>query len=153
MRKTKLNPEVQQKICDALRAGNTRRASCTYVGIAEQTFYNWISRGEKPELRKDGQPKKSEEPFIEFLEAVTRAESECEVWHVANIKKQASGDWRASVEWLKRRKRDDWSEKQVTSNTTLNVDYSQLSDEQLLRIRNGESVESVVLPTAGSGRN
>lgn len=151
MRKTKLNPEVQRKICDALRAGNTRRASAQYVGIDERTFYNWMSRGENPELRRDGEPKKSEEPFIQFFQAVTRAESECEVWHVANLKKHAADDWRASVEWLKRRKRDDWSEKQYQSNTTLNIDYSQLTDEQLLRIRNGESVEDVIRATAGGG--
>ncbi len=118
MRKTKLNPEVQQKICDALRAGNTRRASAAYIGIDHSTFYNWMNRGENPELKKDGDPKKSELPFIDFFDAVTRAESECEVWHVANIKKQASGDWRASVEWLKRRKRDDWSEQQRIDHTT-----------------------------------
>ena len=111
-RPTKLNSEVQNRICDALRAGNTRRVSAIYGGIGERTFYDWIERGDNPKLKKDGTPYKDDEPFVQFSQAVTRAEAECEVWHVANVKKQASGDWRASIEWLKRRKPKDWTEKQ-----------------------------------------
>lgn len=118
MRKTALTPDVQKRICDALRAGNTRRAAALYGGIAESTFYLWMTRGKDPRMTKKGEPYKEDVPFMEFMEAVTRAEADCEVWHVANIKKQAEGDWRASVEWLKRRRRDDWSEQHRIDHTT-----------------------------------
>ena len=105
-RSSKLNIEVQNRICDALRAGNTRKVAAMYGRVGETTFYRWMDEGKNATKGKKR----------EFWEAVTRAEAECEVWHVANIKKQASGDWRASVEWLKRRKPEDWSEKRVVDN-------------------------------------
>jgi hypothetical protein len=121
MRKTDLTPEVQERICSALRAGNTRRASAIYGGVSETTFYRWMQEGE---AAKRGAKR-------EFREAVIRAEAECEVWHVANLKRQADGDWRASVEWLKRRRRDEWSERidSVTDNTTrIIVEYMDGTD-------------------------
>ena len=90
-----------------------------------------------------GEKAKSGE-FFEFLDQVTRAESECEVAYVAVIKKAATGydtvttrtkrwrekvgdqfvqmeesvttvgrefDWKAAESWLKRRRKEDWSER------------------------------------------
>ena len=111
-RKTKLNPDVQKRICDALQKGNTRRVACLVGGVDESTFYNWINRGQEPQVKKDGEPYASELPFVEFFKAVTRAEAECESFHVENLLNHAKDDWRASIEWLKRRKKEDWSDKQ-----------------------------------------
>ncbi len=107
-RHTKLNSEVQKRICDALKAGNTRRISAIYGGIDEKTFYNWMNIGQNPRYTRKGEVYKDDDIFVQFFQSVTRAEADCEVWHVANVKKQASGDWRASVEWLRRRKPADW---------------------------------------------
>lgn len=101
-RKSKLTKEVQNTICQALKAGNTRRASALYAGISETTFYDWLKKGEE---KKRGL-------FPEFLEAVTRAENECEIFHVAILKKHAEKDWRASIAWLERRRVDDWGKKE-----------------------------------------
>ena len=38
----KYNEDVVQRITQALRAGNTRRASCAYAGISEDTFAVWL---------------------------------------------------------------------------------------------------------------
>jgi len=128
-RKTKLNSEVQKKICDALRAGNTRRASAVYAGITHATFYNWINTGENPRIKKDGESYKEDKPFIDFFDAVTRAEAECEVYHVANLKRHADTDWRASVEWLKRRKPQEWSERHhLETNGTQRIIVEYASD-------------------------
>lgn len=149
-RKTKFTPEACEKIVNALRVGNTRRASALGAGISEALFYEWLKKGGKA---KSGE-------FLEFLEAVTRAEAECEIQNVAILKKAAAGyksrivttktkshteivrkadgepltdaegnpktvvvavtettiresdefDWRAALEWLKRRNPADWSE-------------------------------------------
>lgn len=161
----KFTPEAKKKILDALRVGNTRRASAGAAGISKSLFYEWIQKGEKA---KSGE-------FLDFLDAVTRAEAECEVQNVAILKKAASGwdtkatrtktksyqeiylkddgtpvlgedgkplrkivtetetvttegrefDWRASLEWLKRRKRADWGD---------SLDIRTLDDETLLRL-------------------
>lgn len=149
MRKTDLTPEVQKRICDALKAGNTRRASAIYGGIAERTFYNWMERGTNPRMTKEANPYKEDEPYVQFVQAVTRAEAECEVWHVANIKKQADHDWRASVEWLKRRKSEDWTEKSTTTNNNVNIDLNDCTDDELRRIAAGEDIIAVLASTRG----
>ena len=74
---TKLNPKTQKKICDALRAGNTRTASAAYAGITLATFCAWMDKGRKA---KSG-------IHLDFLEAVQKAEADAEVRHVAIITK------------------------------------------------------------------
>lgn len=100
MRKTDLTPAVQARICEALKAGNTRRASALFGGVSESTFYRWMQEGEAA----------TRGAKREFWEAVTHAEAVCEVGYVAVIKKHSADDWRAAIEWLKRRRPEDWSE-------------------------------------------
>ncbi|HXF72327.1 MAG TPA: hypothetical protein VNO79_06935 [Actinomycetota bacterium] len=46
-RPTKLSPEVQARICQAIRAGNYRETAARYAGIGISTFYAWLQRGER----------------------------------------------------------------------------------------------------------
>lgn len=82
-----------------------------YGGISEATFGEWLRRGTNPTYTRGGKLKAGEDVFVAFVAAVTQAEADCEVWHVANVKRHATDDWRASIEWLKRRRRDEWSER------------------------------------------
>ena len=52
MARSKLNPETQTKITQALRAGNYRKAACRHAGIGESTLYRWLEQGER--CRRDG---------------------------------------------------------------------------------------------------
>ncbi len=98
----------QRAILDALKMGNTRRASAAYAGIATSTFYLWMKENRT------------------FSDAVTHAEAIAEVGHVGVLAKSAiSGDWRASLEWLKRRRRIEWGD---------TLDIRKLDDETLLRL-------------------
>jgi len=91
---SKYTPERVERIINALRAGNTRGAACHYGGIDHDTLLNWTKR------------------YSEFSEAVSRAEGDAEVAHVANIAKASrEGDWRASAWWLERRRHEDWGRK------------------------------------------
>lgn len=149
-RTTKLTKEVQERICTALRAGNTRLTAAQWGGISEATFYNWLDKGRNPETTTRGKIKAAFQPFLEFLEAVTRAETEAQVRNVAVLQKAASGhqhektttktvkkvvgttddgkpimatettttssrwteyDWRAALEWLKRRDPKQWGDR------------------------------------------
>ena len=92
-RPTKYDDERAKKICDLLRAGNTRKTSAEAGGIDFQTFLNW------------------EKGNSVFSTIVTRAEAEAEALHVTTIMKAArEGDWRASESWLKRRRRSEWGD-------------------------------------------
>lgn len=97
-RNSKLTPEITEKICDALRAGNTQKAACQYVGISERTFFNWINRGEA-----------DEEPYLQFVQDIKSAEGAAIVGFVSVIAKAASnGQWQAAAWYLERKYPDEW---------------------------------------------
>jgi transposase-like protein len=89
-RPTKRTPEREQRLLQAIRAGNTRRAACAYAGISDETLANWSRRS------------------LDFLESLTRAEAESEVALVATIRQAAQQDWRAAAHLLERRWPDTW---------------------------------------------
>lgn len=90
-RPTKRTPEREQRLLEALRAGNTRKAACHYAGIGEETFARWLRIGD-------------------FGDSVKKAEADAEVRHVANIARAAQeGTWQASAWWLERRRSDDYA--------------------------------------------
>ena len=94
-RKTKRTPEVEKRILDALRVGATREDAFGAAGISERTFYEWM------------------EQFPQFSQSVVHAESACAVRMSARIYQEATaekGDWKAALEYLKRRRRAEWGD-------------------------------------------
>ncbi len=100
-RRTKLTPDTKEDIVKALKAGNSRRDSALYAGIAESTFYGWMERG------RAGEPL-----YMEFLEAVEKAEAQSVVRNVAIIQRAAEETWQAAAWWLERKRPDDWGRRQ-----------------------------------------
>ena len=100
-RPSKLTPEVQERICNAIRAGNYYEASCAYAGVDYTTFRLWMQKGEKAKSGK----------FFDFFDAVTKAQADAEVFLVANWKKHVPEDWRAAKEMLARRFPERWGPK------------------------------------------
>ena len=126
MRKSKLTPERQSKIVEAIQVGNYKHVAAEYAGIGESTFYSWLERGE---LEKE-QGKTT--IYTEFMEAVKKAEAASEVANIALIKKAAPTNWQAAA-WLEERKhwqrwgREDKQQVEVTNKT----DLKELTDEEL----------------------
>ncbi|HYW87230.1 MAG TPA: hypothetical protein VFB50_05645 [Chloroflexota bacterium] len=90
-RPSKRTPEVERRLLDALRAGNTRPHAARYAGIHEDTIVNWMRRSSA------------------FSAAVEKAEADAITRHVANIAKAANdGQWTASAWWLERRYPNDY---------------------------------------------
>ena len=80
------NPEREQRLLDALRAGNTIQHACRYAGVSDESFARWQRRS------------------VDFVEKLKKAEADAIVRHVANIAKAAAdGQWQASAWWLERR--------------------------------------------------
>jgi hypothetical protein len=97
----------QEKVVQALKAGNTRRAAAGYAGIHLDTFYEWLKN-----------PK--------FSDSVMEAESAAEVMCATTIVNAArNGDWRAADKWLSKRRRDDWADE---------INVRDLSIDQLLAL-------------------
>ncbi len=92
-RPSKRTPEVEKRIMDALAAGASRKTAAEYGGIDEVTLIRWMQR------------------FENFASAVIRAETQCEVSAIISLRQGwMAGDWRAGLEWLKRRRPKEWGD-------------------------------------------
>ena len=97
-RPCKLTPEVQEKICRAIRAGNYAYVAAEYAGIGASTYHRWMQQGEQ----------ETSGPFREFRDAVKNAESEAEVRAVAIIQKHMERNWQAAMTYLERKHPQRW---------------------------------------------
>lgn len=104
-RKSKLTEERQARLCEALRAGNTRAAAADYAGIGERTLYRWISRAED----------EGEGPYWLLWQDIKKAEAAAEVRNVAIIQQAAKKSWQAAAWWLERRRPGRWALRQPES--------------------------------------
>ena len=101
-RRSKLTDALRDRVCDALRCGNTRKVAATLGGIDQVTFYAYLKKGEE----------QSHGIYREFLNAVARAEAECAEKMLKAITSAMPTDWRAAAFWLERRMREDFGPKQ-----------------------------------------
>lgn len=121
-RKTKLTPEVQQAIIDALKTGSYVEDAAAYVGITATTLWNWMDRGNKERNRlaafPDTEPDTTEVAFLEFLEAVETARAAAHLRAVAQIQKAAAdGTWQAAAWYLERSAPKKWGRRDTTEVT------------------------------------
>lgn len=140
-RPTKLNPQLQGKIVKLLKTGATVADTCQHIGIHRDTFYDWLKRGEagEPEysafsdavtrafaaakvtaigaLRNAMTPYTQKARTVETMTEtkLTRKGEPYEYTkrHESETVTTFAGDWRAAVEYLKRRFPDEWSEKRI----------------------------------------
>lgn len=101
-RPTKLTPEVQAKVVEALRLGAPRKLAAEYAGIAYDTLREWC-------LRRG--------PFyVAFAGALKEAESKGSVAALAKIQKAATdGQWQAAAWLLERRDPENFGRRQVVA--------------------------------------
>jgi transposase len=93
-RPTKLTPEVQDKLVNAIKVGATYEHAADYAGIDYSTLRRWIEKGQKA---KSG-------PFCELCDAIKRAEGGAVVWWSTQIDLAAKeGNWQAAAWKLERR--------------------------------------------------
>lgn len=95
--KTDLTPDVERRICAALRAGNYRETAAAAGGVSGRSLRRWCERGET-----------GEEPFASFLSAVTKAEAKAERLLLRSIRKGVDG-WQSRAWILERRWPSRWS--------------------------------------------
>ncbi len=93
-RPSKLTPEIQEKIVQALSIGNYRKDAAEYAGIDAATLRRWLLRGAR---EKDS-------AYADFRTAVLEAESRAKITAIGCITKaMRNGDWRAAAYWLERK--------------------------------------------------
>ena len=104
-RPTKCTPELIKRAESLMAEGHYAVTVARHLGIGTSTWYDWMNWADDPE---------KDDIYSEFSEAVTRGETKAELDAVTALRDAAIGknaDWRANLEYLKRRFRDRWSEK------------------------------------------
>ncbi|SIS88550.1 hypothetical protein [Alicyclobacillus vulcanalis] len=100
-RPTKLTPELQKKICDAIRAGAYIETAAAYAGVNKTTLYDWLRRGARS---KSG-------IYREFSDAIEKALAEAEMRDLLIIGKAAEENWQAAAWRLERKFPERWGRK------------------------------------------
>lgn len=102
-RPTKLTPEVQQRIVQAIQMGATYELACKYGGVSYDAFNEWRNKGDAA----------STGVYRQFCDAINDAEGKAAVSWLAKIEKAATdGAWQAAAWKLERRYPHDYG-KQV----------------------------------------
>jgi transposase len=99
-RPSKLTPEIEKKICDFIKAGNTPETAALISGISRATFFNWMKKGREAKRKNQ---------FLDFLDSIKKAEKYSEAWHVQNIRNASEDKWQASAWFLERRYPGTWA--------------------------------------------
>jgi len=111
-RPTKLTPDLQDELVRVLRVGNYAETACAYVGLNKTTFYDWMKRGARAQdkLKKDPDAEipHGEEIYIEFSNAIKKAEADAEARDVLIIGKAAESQWQAAAWRLERKFPEKW---------------------------------------------
>lgn len=139
-RKSKLTPALQQEIVDNLTLGVTVQKTCALVGITEETFYQYVKRfPEFSEATTRARASADRAAVVAIRTALATTKTnihETTTFEETRLRwvNQPDGtreqqpytyrkttstvkvvdnppDWRAGVEYLKRRDRDNWSDK------------------------------------------
>ncbi len=119
-RRKKLTPELIDKLVEAISIGCTDKHACEYVGIAVSTFYAWKENG-----RNEKEP-----IYIEFLEAIQKANARNVIANLAVIQRAAKEkQWQAAA-WLLERRHGMTRTPEAVVETNINI--GQINIQQLL---------------------
>lgn len=98
---SKFTESMATTIIESVANGNYTTVAAQAAGIHPTTLANWREKGEA-DLEQG-----VESDFASFVERLTRAIAEAETVAVDAIRSAFSDDWRAAMEFLKRKKRTD----------------------------------------------
>ena len=122
-RPTKLTPEVQRKICDAVSGGNFRNVAARWAGVPLSTFWHWCQQGK---AATKGRKR-------EFWEALLEAEKAAEIRAVALIMKAAQDDAKHAQWWLERKHHKRWGRKDLHK-VTITSERMKEERERMLKL-------------------
>jgi hypothetical protein len=133
-RTPKLTPAVQARIVELVAAGNYFAVACRAAGISQETGNEWMARGEGRHHDR-GDP---DGRHARFARSVREAEAEAERYAVEALRNGFDKDFRAAVEYLKRKHPDRWREQTTVEQTGVQrheLDLSGLSVEEKRQLR------------------
>lgn len=103
-RPTKLTKARHDAIVKAIEQGNFAQVAAAANSITEQTYYNWLNRGQV-DIEAG-----TSSIYARFFEAVKEAEAQAEIRQMAEL--QRDDKWQRRAWWLERRFPKRWGQKQ-----------------------------------------
>lgn len=100
-RPSKLTPELQARIVQAINGGNFRCVAAEWAGVSAKSMRAWMAKGAK---ERSGVHK-------EFRAAILEAERAAEIRMVALVMKAAADDPKHAEWWLERKCHERWGRK------------------------------------------
>ncbi len=120
-----LDPDLETKLSDLIRAGNYPETACAAVGVSIQQYRQWMKRGEGRDRTRAATPE-----YVAFALKMRQAEAEAEINLVKVATDGAVKDPSIAVKVLGRRFRERWGEVITHKNDwTINA---------ILSLKNGE---------------
>lgn len=108
-RPSSFSPELTKRIGDALRIGATYKMAAQYGGVSYDTLNDWMNRAKRAIASPDP-ISPADEPYVQFLQQIQKAESDAVMGWLAKIEQEASnGNWQAAAWKLERRYPRDYS--------------------------------------------
>jgi len=107
-RKTRLTPELRDRVAQAVRDGNFLEPAARANGVSHSTLHLWLSNG-----------RKGKQPYLDFLDIVERAEAEAELLAVTQLTRSFPSSWRASVRWLESHAAGRWRPRDLAPPATV----------------------------------
>lgn len=104
-RPSKLTPENQHAICEALKEGNYRIVAGRSVGVSERVFNQWMKLGRRQLAKSNFKGR-----YALFVRAVLKAEQEAEMHAVRLVMRAAASDAKHAEWWLSRKVPERWAE-------------------------------------------
>jgi hypothetical protein len=109
-RRTKLTKKIKDQICEILAKGATQKMAFDSVGVSHGSFYAWLKKGEAGKEKK----------YVDFLEAVKKAEAQGKIRMLEEIRGAVDRCWRANAWILERRWPEEWAKREFTHNINEN---------------------------------
>lgn len=124
-RPSKLTPETQDRIVQAITAGNYLEVAAQYARVGKTTLYRWLSLADDPD---------ADEMYRNFRDAVESARSAAEVRNVALIQKAANdGTWQAAAWYLERTSWQRWGRRTMVTGDSGEAIKVEVDHRQTLR--------------------
>lgn len=138
-RPSKLTPESQARIVQAIEVGATYELAAQFGGVVYTTFNDWMKRGEDA---KSGR-------FYEFYNAIKAAEGKAAIKWLALIDKAATDSWQAAAWKLERRYPETFGRRvvqnELSGNIGVNADITYSADSLAKARQDAEKFEDGLL--------
>lgn len=150
-----LKPETTEGIANLIRVGNVPLRSAMAKGVSRSTWYSWLARGRAAAARRkdDLDIPDAEQPFLELLDAVERAESESQVIAVSHLIKAMPSTPTAVLAFLERRFPREWSRTERHELTGADGGSVQVEDFRGRLAERADRIASRLLEAIGPGEN